>query len=226
MSSATQQTIDIVAPVLANDIDTPTAELVELVQKKVKGIKKSTIARAVYKAKKLVESGEYEAEQADEPEEQQELPAPKAKKAKKAKKVKKAKATKKAKAPKAEKKLKAPKKTRELPKLTATELVVLDDFSTFEAGSEGVDITRRTNLRSMLQAFVEAGPGGELTVSELLQAGWPKTKETDTTKRRVYEAIFQLRDMGLKGIIVNATRGCYMLHPSVTIEMVEAVEGE
>jgi len=92
----------------------------------------------------------------------------------------------------------------------------------FEHGGEArVSLARRASLRRILDAIVErAGrePGAALTVTALLDAGWPGERmRHESGASRVYVAVSTLRRMGLRDAIERFDDG-YRVRPGVAVE--------
>lgn len=82
---------------------------------------------------------------------------------------------------------------------------------------EHVDLTRRKALRGILAALADRHGGGELTLDELLDAGWPGEKMTvESGNRRVYVTVNRLRELGLGDALCTVGDG-YMLDPRVVV---------
>ncbi|MFP4600123.1 MAG: ATP-binding protein [Persicimonas sp.] len=81
---------------------------------------------------------------------------------------------------------------------------------------ERVDISRRGALRRILERLVTRrldAPGDPLDIDELVVAGWPdQTLDPGSAKNRLYVAVSTLRDLGLRGVLLNEDGG-YLLSP-------------
>jgi predicted ATPase len=110
--------------------------------------------------------------------------------------------------------------TRSQPR-EAPALVVAGDARSFVlAGGREIDLSRRGAVRRILLALVEhhaARRGQNLSVFDLLEAGWPGEKVgTESGAKRVYWAIGSLRELGLKDVLLTRDDG-YLLDPALTI---------
>lgn len=92
-------------------------------------------------------------------------------------------------------------------------------------GRERVELRRRVALRRLFAALVRGRrerPGEGLAPHQLFEAGWPEVEiQAEAALRRVYIAIWTLRDLGLAELILNQTDG-YLLDEHVPI-VVESV---
>lgn len=99
-------------------------------------------------------------------------------------------------------------------------LTVAADGNTFTVnGDEPVDISRRTAMKRILRAVAEDGP---LTTDELIAAGWDEEVTDDNARKlgkRLYEALFQLRMLGLEGILVKVEKGVFGISDEYTVHV-------
>jgi len=91
----------------------------------------------------------------------------------------------------------------------------------FQCGEgERVDLRRRLAIRRMLDALVEqslVAPGSALEPGHLFQAGWPDVQiAREAAMRRVYWAIWTLRDLGLAEVLLGRSDG-YLLDPALRV---------
>ena len=88
------------------------------------------------------------------------------------------------------------------------------------AGEPAVDLSRRRSLRLLVERFTRLrveSPGQPLSLDELFQSGWPGERASAAAAhRRVYTAIGQLRDLGLRNMLVRRDGG-YLLSPEVPV---------
>ena len=79
---------------------------------------------------------------------------------------------------------------------------------------EYVSLHRRRSLRLVMQSLAKASiesPDNPLTVEELQEAGWPGERmRPDAGARRVYTALWTLRKLGLREILVRTDIGYYL----------------
>jgi len=95
------------------------------------------------------------------------------------------------------------------------------DADWFEVlGSPRVDLRRRSSLRRIFDTLANqrlASPGVPLGPEALFDVGWPKSKlDTEAALKRVYYAIWSLREMGLSDLLLHQTDG-YLLDPKVPL---------
>lgn len=83
-----------------------------------------------------------------------------------------------------------------------------------------LDFARRGPLRRVLLGLARARIAGEtLTVSQLLDAGWPGERMLPGSgAARVYMAVRRLRELGLEGILLTTDEG-YALAPHCRVEL-------
>lgn len=88
------------------------------------------------------------------------------------------------------------------------------------AGKGSVNLGRRGPVRRILLALVRMhadGGGQELSVPEVVEAGWPgEIVSADAGATRVYTAIRTLRRLGLEGILLTRDGG-YLIDPRASI---------
>ena len=88
------------------------------------------------------------------------------------------------------------------------------------AGEPQVDLSRRRALRLLVDRLTRLwfeAPGRPLSLDELFQSGWPGERASvAAAHRRVYTAIGQLRDLGLRNMLVRRDGG-YLLSPEVQV---------
>lgn len=78
-------------------------------------------------------------------------------------------------------------------------------------GGENVSLERRHAMRRILdEVCANEDPR---STEQLIKAGWPDAELTDATTRklhkRLYEALFQLRMLGLEGVLVKHSKGLF-----------------
>lgn len=99
-------------------------------------------------------------------------------------------------------------------------LVVAHEGEWFELGEERVDLRRRSSIRRILDYLAQRrleAPGAGADPRELFKIGWPKTKVgIETELKRVYIAIWTLRNLGLADVLLNQEDG-YLLDPEVPL---------
>jgi predicted ATPase len=105
----------------------------------------------------------------------------------------------------------------------ACRLVVAADGRWFQCGaSEPVSLRKRRALRLLLRRLAEqrlASPGVALSLHDLLAAGWPGERTThEAGNARVYNALTELRKLGLRGTLVSRDDG-YLLDPSAFLRL-------
>lgn len=87
-------------------------------------------------------------------------------------------------------------------------------------GGGRVDLRRRMALRRMLDHLTERrlnAPGEGSLARDLFEVGWPGINiDQEAAIRRVYLGIWNLRDLGLSGMLLNQTDG-YLLDPAVPL---------
>ncbi|MEZ4224817.1 MAG: tetratricopeptide repeat protein [Polyangiaceae bacterium] len=108
-------------------------------------------------------------------------------------------------------------------------LLIGPDAFWFRApGAERADLQRRTPLRLVLGALVQAreqSPGRALAVAELLARGWPGERVLRRAgASRVYNALSTLRDLGLRSALKRDGEG-YLLDPELPLCRVPEPEG-
>ncbi len=90
----------------------------------------------------------------------------------------------------------------------------------WQDGQPITSIETRIPLRRLLGALARqrlANPHVPLSVQAAFEEGWPGERaHPDAAATRVYTAIFSLRRLGLRGLLVRR-RGGYMLDADVTI---------
>lgn len=90
----------------------------------------------------------------------------------------------------------------------------------FQWGGARVDLRRRTAIRRMLLALVEArldSPGVGLSQESLVEVGWPGERILpEAAATRVYSGIRTLRSLGLAPILLRHAEG-YLLDPEVPV---------
>jgi predicted ATPase len=93
------------------------------------------------------------------------------------------------------------------------------------AGIDRVALARRDAVRRILLHLVDrrlASPGAPVPLDELVRAGWPDEKVLPrAAANRVYVALSQLRDLGLRDVLHTHAEG-YLLDPTLAIEIREA----
>jgi hypothetical protein len=98
-------------------------------------------------------------------------------------------------------------------------LVVGPGANWIVVGSERIDLARRAPLRRIVQRLVEARERGPEAVGAdaLVRSGWPGEKlPRAAAKNRLKNAIAQLRESGLRRVLLTRTDG-YLLDPSLPI---------
>ncbi|MBS2014555.1 MAG: hypothetical protein JST00_16835 [Deltaproteobacteria bacterium] len=110
----------------------------------------------------------------------------------------------------------------QLPAPVASGVVEIDReaFWISVAGAPRVDLRRRRALRLVLSELVrqrETAPGKPVTMSRLVEAGWPGEKIlVQAGLTRLYVTIRSLRELGLRTVLLRQDDG-YLLDPSVRI---------
>lgn len=94
-------------------------------------------------------------------------------------------------------------------------------------GSSFIDLRTRGPLRRILLALVaqhSAAPGTALSADVVFDAGWPAERASaKAAAARVYTAVYTLRRMGLRGVLVRRDDG-YLLVSDITVETLERFE--
>lgn len=84
-----------------------------------------------------------------------------------------------------------------------------------------LDLSKRPRLRRLLLALVEArstDPGRAMSVDELFATAWRgESARYESMRSRVYVAVRQLRDLGLREWLLHDLDG-YLLDPAVRVE--------
>ena len=92
------------------------------------------------------------------------------------------------------------------------------DYAGF--GSAQIDLRTRGSLRRILRALVEqrrCAPNTALTAEQVFGAGWPHERvSANAAATRVYTAMYTLRRMGLRGILLRREDG-YLIDPAVEV---------
>ncbi len=87
-----------------------------------------------------------------------------------------------------------------------------------------LELRTRGALRRILLALVDhhrSSPGAALSVEAMFAAGWPEDRvELRAARARVYTAMYTLRGMGLRDVIVRRDDG-YYLDDVCTVEPLE-----
>jgi len=110
-----------------------------------------------------------------------------------------------------------------LPQSTARtrQLHVTADAETFwQPGMPSTSLETRVPLRRLLAALVRQrmqNPHVPMTVQAAFEEGWPGERaHPDAAATRVYTAIFSLRRLGLRGVLVRR-RGGYLLDADIVV---------
>ena len=94
-------------------------------------------------------------------------------------------------------------------------------------GSARIDLRTRGPLRRILLALVaahRAAPGTALSAEAMFEAGWPfERASAKAASSRVYTAVYTLRRMGLRGVLLRRDDG-YVLLSDVAVETMEELE--
>lgn len=94
-------------------------------------------------------------------------------------------------------------------------------------GEEAVDLRRRSSLRRVLAALIEAHQASEpqsLDVHELFDAGWPGEEiHSKSISDRVYWAIRTLRELGLRDLLLTTDEG-YLLDRAARVQPLNHIE--
>jgi len=104
----------------------------------------------------------------------------------------------------------------------STLLLVGRETSWFEVGgSPRVDLRHRGAIRRIFNALVDlriAEPGATIDPFALIEIGWPGAQlHPETSIKRLYFAIWTLRDLGLRKILLNQSDG-YLLDHRIPID--------
>jgi predicted ATPase len=95
-------------------------------------------------------------------------------------------------------------------------------------GQPPVSLLRRRALRLLLGALLErrtSAPGTPVAVAELFEVGWPGDPSTgDVAYKRVHTAVWTLRRLGLRDLIVTTDDG-YYLDPSAPLDVAADANG-
>jgi len=88
-------------------------------------------------------------------------------------------------------------------------------------GTSLIDLRTRGSLRRIVVALVELrtrSPGTSLSQELVFEAGWPDERVSPrAAAARVYTAMYTLRRMGLRGILVRRDDG-YLIDPRVEVD--------
>ncbi len=110
---------------------------------------------------------------------------------------------------------------RRLEKEGGPSLVVGPEARFVETPSGLVRLERRGPVRRVLWALVEGHdtrPGEAISWEELLEKGWPGEKpQPESGRNRVYVAVAELRNLGLRELLVRRDDG-YLLEPRLRVE--------
>jgi len=89
-------------------------------------------------------------------------------------------------------------------------------------GSVMIDLRTRVSLRRIVLALAEqhrVAPGRPISCDDVFAVGWPDERVSPRAAgARVYTAMYTLRRMGLRGILVRRAEG-YLLEPAVRVEV-------
>lgn len=89
-------------------------------------------------------------------------------------------------------------------------------------GSATIDLRTRGSLRRIVLALVDQrrrAPGASISAENVFEAGWPAERVNPrAAAARVYTAMYTLRRMGLRGILIRRDDG-YLLDPNVDVDV-------
>jgi len=96
-------------------------------------------------------------------------------------------------------------------------------------GTSTIDLRTRGSLRRIILALVDQrrrAPGSAISADAVFEAGWPDERVNPrAAAARVYTAMYTLRRMGLRGILVRRDDG-YLLDPRVDIDVASPWEAQ